>query len=383
MKLLAEGFAKGSEGYVKLLPEEAEDMWHVYNLAREGDHITATTFRKVQVDKGTGADSERLKLKLTLQVETIEFDAEAGVIRIKGRNLTESEHIKLGAYHSLELEQGRAFTLFKAVWDALDIERVRQATDVTLSADLAAVLITEGLANVCLVGGSTTLVRARVEANLPRKRGAALGFDKAWNRFLEHVFNAVVRHVDFSVVKCLVIAGPGFAKDQFKDYMDAEAVRREVRPLVENKDKVVLASASTAYKHSLKEVLSCPGIAARIKDTKAAREVAALQDFFDLLSTDSSRAFYGPGHVFAAAELGAIQVLLISDSLFRINHVEKRRKYADLVEGVREAGGEALIFSAMHISGEQLSQLSGIAAILRFPLPELEDMEIPADGLAA
>ena len=39
--------------------------------------------------------------------------ASGGVIRIKGRNLTESEHIKLGAYHSLELELGRAFTLKK------------------------------------------------------------------------------------------------------------------------------------------------------------------------------------------------------------------------------------------------------------------------------
>ncbi|PNH05441.1 Protein pelota, partial [Tetrabaena socialis] len=96
---------------------------------------------------------------------------------------------------------------------------------------------------------------------------------------------------------------PGFAKEQFKEYLEAEAVRREVRPLIENKEKIVLAPASSAYKHSLKEVLSCPGIASRIKDTKAAREVGALQDFYDLLSTDSTRAFYGPGHVFAAAEM--------------------------------------------------------------------------------
>lgn len=205
-------------------------------------------------------------------------------------------------------------------------------------------------------------------------------------------------------------------------------------------------------------------------------------------------------------------MLLLTDSLFRVNHVEKRRRYAELVEGVREAGGEALvggggggdggwgrgrrwwvggawwdgawdgsslppslpdvrqrgrlgplgvlgacvcggggggggrqgqlehvqaqgescwrwcwqrvhgtaptpvsarllpncthgyaspqpcppppplfppglrgdprvvqIFSGLHVSGEQLNQLSGIAAILRFPLPELEDTEIPAD----
>lgn len=54
----------------------------------------------------------------------------------------------------------------------------------------------------------------------------------------------------------------------------------------------------------------------------------------------------------------------------------QRAAYAQLVEGVRESGGEALVFSGAHVSGEQLDQLSGIAAILRFPLPDLEDQEL-------
>ena len=49
-----------------------------------------------------------------------------------------------------------------------------------------------------------------------------------------------------------------------------------------------------------------------------------------------------------------------------------------LVDGVIEAGGEALVFSSMHVSGEQLAQLTGIAAILRFPLEELADTDIDA-----
>ena len=50
----------------------------------------------------------------------------------------------------------------------------------------------EGLANVCLVGRAVTLVRARVEANLPRKRGAAAaGYDKAISRFYEKVSSGV------------------------------------------------------------------------------------------------------------------------------------------------------------------------------------------------
>ena len=54
-------------------------------------------------------------------------------------------------------------------------------------------LLQEGLANVCLVGASTTLVRAKIEANLPRKRGPAIaGYDKAWEKFLENVFQVRV-----------------------------------------------------------------------------------------------------------------------------------------------------------------------------------------------
>ena len=87
-------------------------------------------------------------------------------------------------------------------------------------------------------------------------------------------------------------------KDQFKDYVFAEAVRRDsryglafssacdegmqrtsfqvlwyvvsmmispCRDLILNKTKIVVAHASSAYKHSLREVLESPGIAGQIK----------------------------------------------------------------------------------------------------------------------
>ena len=69
-------------------------------------------------------------------------DAAGASLRLRGRNLTETEHVKLGSYHTLELEPQRAFTLEKAAWDAIDIERIQQATDPAASADLAAILIT-------------------------------------------------------------------------------------------------------------------------------------------------------------------------------------------------------------------------------------------------
>lgn len=42
------------------------------------------------------------------------------------------------------------------------------------------------------------------------------------------------------------------------------------------------------------------------------------------------------------------------------------------------AGGKVFVFSSMHLSGAQLKNLSGVAALLRFPLPEI-DAEVPVD----
>eukprot|EP00899_Mesostigma_viride_P023423 jgi/Mesvir1/4265/Mv22226-RA.1 len=379
MKLIHRDASKDGPGSIKMVAENQEDLWHAYNLITVGDSVTSTTVRKVQKESASGASSgsERMKFSLCISVENVDYDSVGGVLRLSGKNTTENEYVKLGAYHTLELDVQRPFTIQKSSWDALSLEIVKNACDPAASADLAAVVMNEGLAHVCLVGGAMTVVRARIEQSLPRKKGAAvLGYDKALNKFFENTLQAVIRHVDFNVVNCLVIASPGFTKNQFFDYMMAEAQKRELKPLLEARPKIVLAHSSTGYKHSLQEVLTDPAVAGRIKDTKAAREVAALDDFYAMMSSDSARAFYGPGHVAAAHEQLAIQTLLLSDALFRNADVATRRKYVDLVESVKASGGDVHIFSSAHPSGEQLQQLTGIAAILRFPLPELEDAEL-------
>ncbi len=53
-----------------------------------------------------------------------------------------------------------------------------------------------------------------------------------------------------------------------------------------------------------------------------------------------------------------------------------RNRYVEMVEAVRSRGGESLIFSSMHESGQQLNLLTGIAAILTYPLDvEIVEME--------
>jgi protein pelota len=63
--------------------------------------------------------------------------------------------------------------------------------------------------------------------------------------------------------------------------------------------------------------------------------------------------------------------------LFRTPNAAARRRWVTLTEEVRDNGAGVHIFSSAHTSGQQLGELTGVAAILRFPLPDLADAELP------
>ncbi|XVF41583.1 hypothetical protein PTKIN_Ptkin01aG0290900 [Pterospermum kingtungense] len=347
MKVVRRDLVPNGPGSVKMIPVDSDDLWFVYNLIAIGDSVMARTVRKVLRETAGGRDAERVTLKLEIKVEAIDFDKEGSVLRIRGKNILENEYVK-------------------EIWDSLALDVLQQASDPGASADLAVLLMQEGLANILLVGKSMTTTRSRIETSIPRKHGPAIaGYESAF-----------IKHIDFNVVRCAVIASPGFTKDQFQRHLLLEAERRQLRPIIENKSRIILVRTSSGYKHSLREVLDAPNVMNMIKDTKAAQEVRALQDFFNMLSNDPARACYGPKHVEIAHERMAVQTLLITDDLFRNSDVVTRLKYVNLVKSVKDSGGTAHIFSSMHVSGEQLAQLTGIAAILRFPLPDLEDIEM-------
>ncbi|KAH9670894.1 protein PELOTA 1 [Citrus sinensis] len=376
MKILRRNLVENGPGSVKMEPVDSDDLWFAYNLIAPGDSVMAVTVRKVLRQMASGSrDAERVKLKLEIKV--VDYDKEGSVLRIRGKNILENEHVKIGAFHTLEIELHRAFVLRKDLWDSLALDTLHQAADPTASADLAVVLMQEGLAHILLVGRSMTITRSRIETSIPRKHGPAIaGYESALNKFFENVLQAFLKHVDFNVVRCAVIASPGFTKDQFHRHLLLEAERRQLRPIIENKSRIILVHTSSGYKHSLREVLDAPNVMNMIKDTKAAQEVQALKDFFNMLTNDPTRACYGPKHVEVAHERMAVQTLLITDDLFRNSDIATRQKYVNLVTSVKDSGGTAHIFSSMHVSGEQLGQLTGIAAILRFPLPDLEDIEM-------
>ncbi|OLL24518.1 Protein pelota [Neolecta irregularis DAH-3] len=379
MKLISQTIERDSSGAVTLQAHEPDDMWTVYNIIRRGDRLRCSTARKITTESATGSStSHRVRLTLTIAVESIDFDAQAGELHLGGTVVTENKHVKLGAYHTLDLEKDKSFTMFKQEWDSVALDRIKEACDPSANAEVGAVVMQEGipsvviclirgLANICLITEHMTILRQKIEISIPKKRrGTATDHQKA------RIHQTMLRHFNLEELKVVLIASPGFVGEGFINHVMYQAARLDDKVVMRSKSKLVLVHCSSGHVHSLNEVLKSPQVISQLSNTKFARESLAMDKFYRMLNDNEAQAWYGPKHVAAAVEKGAVGTLLISDSLFRSNNVGERKKYVKMVENVRSGGGEALIFSSMHESGTQLDQLTGIAAILTFPLPDLE-----------
>lgn len=380
MKLIRKNIERDSSGDITLFPEDSEDLWYAYNLIQEGDEIEAKSMRritKVDRDGQQKGQSIRKLLKLRLKVESIDFDAVGNELRIKGPLTEDAEDVSTGTYHSFSLELNRNFRIFKQEWDIIALELISRSTDIENKAEVGAIVMQEGLANICLFTENMTIVRQRIEQSIPKKkRGDNSSHEKGIKRFYQVVYDTMKRNLNIEKLKAIIIASPGFTARGYYDYIFSTAVQENDKLIVKSKSKFLVTHSSTGHVHSLEEVLKNPEIQKQLSDTKYGRETIVLDKFFKTLNDDDMKAWYGPKHVEAAMDKGAISTLLITDSLFRSNDINTRKKYISMVENIRNSGGEALIFSSMHESGEQLNQITGIACILLYPLPELEDIDV-------
>ena len=382
MRLIKQHIERDGSGDITLCPEEPEDMWFAYNLIREGDILLASALRRVVSESATGStNSKRVHMTLRIRVTSLDFDMQASQLHVAGQIVEETAHTRVGQFHTLDLELHRNFALQKKEgWDSVARALVKEACDPRNSAEVWAVVMQEGLANIAVLTSQRTVHRNKIEVAIPKKRGVGRqsDHDKAMERFFQTTLETLLRLIDLSDPKPILLASPGFVAQGFLKFTMEWASRSGNKALLAQKDQFIVAHAASGYMYALDEALKSPEVAVKLKDTKFARETKLMDEFKTLLRKDDGRAWYGPKEVEAAVEKGAVGrgggVLLIIDTLFRAQDIAVRKRWVGLVDRVRDKeGGEVRILSGTHDSGKQLEALGGVAVILTFPIEDLDD----------
>lgn len=381
MKLISKTTNKQG-GNVTLVPEDADDLWTLYNLISKNDEITLKTYRNIRPIGSSGipipgAPAQKKLITLTLNVLELDFVASERELRVKGRTLNALPDVPLGSHHTANVMIRESIKIHKDIWDSHDDELVDSACSLESKAEVGAVVLEEGVSHICLITESMTILRNKIEKSIPKKRrGDSSAHDKALNTFLTNTALATIRSLDLINLKAIIIASPGTLSNQLMEKIFNEIEKSGDKELIKCKSKFLTAVSSTGYLQGLEEVLKNPAIKKQLSDTKVQKNVALFDEFTKHLNNDDCKAYYGEKEVEKALEIGnAIKVLLITDSLFKNDDVNKRKHYIDLVERVKQDGGNVSIFSSLHDSGKQLDQLTGIAMILNYPVPDLDDDE--------
>jgi len=205
-------------------------------------------------------------------------------------------------------------------------------------------------------------------------------------KFYQVTLESLLRQLDFNTsptastsnepVKPILLASPGFVAAGFQKHIQSVA-STSIPALKRLLPSIVVVHSASGYLHSLSEVLQSPSVKALLADTKYARETKLMDDFMEHLRKDTNKATYGAREVEAAVDQGAVGrgggVLLISNRLFRSQDVAERKRWVALVDRVRDVeGGEVRVLSSDHESGKRLDGLGGVAALLTFPIADLE-----------
>ena len=72
-------------------------------------------------------------------------------------------------------------------WDSVALDTLKEAISQDAKAQMWAVVMQEGLANICLITDHQTILRQRVEVNLPKKRAGSTDHEKQLQKFYQTI----------------------------------------------------------------------------------------------------------------------------------------------------------------------------------------------------
>jgi protein pelota len=340
MRVLEERL-KDNEGEIKLVPENLEDLWHLKYIIEPNDIVFALTKRISESSDKLRSDKEKVTVRLGIRVEKVEFHRFANRLRITGVIVAGVED---SGYHTINITVGKELSIIKK-WKEEQLHRIKEAEDAARRPEIVIVTIEEGEASIGVVRQWGV-----EEVEVIRQ---SYGKDKGSYRreFFGDVASAIAR-MDF---RYLVVAGPGFAKEDFMRFL------KEKNP--EMAEKAIVVDTSSIGTRGFIEVLK-RGVLNRIAgELRIAEEAKYLDVLLERIAKGSGVA-YGLEEVREAVSYSAVETLLVADEFLR----EEREKWDidSLMREVERGGGKVVIMSTEFEPGKRLMSLGGIAALLRF-----------------
>ena len=348
-------FQDRKKGLIQVVPETLDDLWHLSHIIQEGDNVSSKTSRRIQDTSGDKLRNDRGIKKtffLKIKVENVNFHIFTGKLRIMGFIVSGPEDlIPLGSHHTIEVKLNNPLKISKGHWSKWLIKRLESAVKSSKKLSAIVLILEDDVAELGLIRQFGIEYYGPILGNVSGKRILDKNRGKTVTEFYQSVLKALLK---FNDVQSIVIAGPGFVKNDFYKFLEEN--QGEIAK------KSILESTGAGGRSGIQEVLKKGTVEKLTAENRIAYEISAIEEIFQEIAKSSSRIAYGKEQVIIGANAGAIERLLVLDKLIRSENLEK---VMDLVENM---AGEVMVISSEHEGGKQLESLGGLAAKLRYPI---------------
>ncbi len=335
------GELKDSFGEIRLFPESIDDLWHLQHLISPGDLVFATTFRSVEAasDKIRPEKVEKRPVRLGLRVERVEFSIQGIRLRLSGPI---EQGVDAGSYHTINVETDHEISVIKR-WRQRDFERIDRAVKSSVYGVIHILTLEEGEAELFRLRqyGPESVITISSGSGKGAETDSRTGF-----------FEQILSHIA-EITGSFIIAGPGFVKDDFIRF-----ARSKKNPVV---DRAVVAETRRIERGAVGELIGNGALEKLIGDLQLSREVRYMDEVLKRISQDGPVA-YGNKEVTEAVEFGAVEQVLVADTLLRDPGI------ANLIEHAEAMKAGVVVLSGSFEPGERLCALGGIAALLRYKI---------------
>ncbi len=347
MKILHTDFKKGE---VKVEVQNLDDLWYLHTIIEQGDLVKGKTLRKIKV--GESGDTLKRAVFISIKTQRIEFSQNAAVLRIGGIIIeSSSEDVPHGEHHTFSVESGSVISIQKEHWLSFLRQKLQESTKDKGNPVLLCVFDRDE-AYIALLKSYGYEMLVHLQGDVKKKRHDTV----PKKHFFTELAQTLASYQKRFGSPVVIVGSPAFWKDELlKVVSDGEL-----------KKKIILATCHSASPSGIHEMLRRPEVASALTQQRMVTELVAAEMLLTAIAKQGNGT-YGIAEVKKAGEMGAVETLLVTDTLIKKMREEKNfSELEKIMRAVEAAKGTVMIVSSEHDGGQKLDGLGGIGAILRY-----------------
>jgi protein pelota len=323
-----------SVGSLKLKVETLDDLWTVQRIIFPEDLVKSESERRFRPSEG---DIGELKqVMITLRVEKTELDKSASRLRILGKIVEGRplEYVKLNSYHTLNIAPGDMLELVKLKWPDYLVKVAKDAVADSKKPRLGLIVVDDEKALPAYMLGYGIEFGSEIYSRLS-KRMSQKDFQEQEKKY----FDSVLETIRNMRVDTIVVAGPGFTKDDIKTYATNSGMIKKMGK------QLIFENVSNAERSGIYELVKGEKVENLLEKERIRMEFRLMEEFLKGLESKSSR--YGTADVEDSLDGRRAKVVLVNDSVLGdqkmqsiLSKAEERRIKIEVFNSGDEVGAQ-------------------------------------------